>query len=144
MWLIFPMVPLLIRAILANSEIDDTTLPDIMELGNDSNDILTDNHTEKSWNEIWKVWKKGSLKGERNEKAPSNILTGERGSLRSLIHLRPFAKSFLFQCRLILGAANEQKDTPRRTSTYKERERNSCTISTIPTRSRTGSTTLRG
>ncbi|KAK9299399.1 hypothetical protein QLX08_007568 [Tetragonisca angustula] len=62
MWLIFPMVPLLIRAILANSEIDDTTLPDIMELGNDSNDILTDNHTEKSWNEIWKVWKKGSLK----------------------------------------------------------------------------------
>lgn len=94
--MIFSMVPLLIRAILANPEIDDTTLPDIMELENDSNDILTDNHTEKSWNEIWKVWKKGSLKGERNEKAPNNILTGERGNLRSLIHLRPFCEIISF------------------------------------------------
>ena len=145
MWVIFPLVPLLIRAILANPEIDDTTLPDIMELGNDSNDILTDNHTEKSWNEIWKVWKKGSLKGERNEKAPNNILTGEKGNSRSSIHFRPFMKSFsFFQYRLILGAANEQKNLPGRMSTYKGKERNSCTIPTISTHLRMDSTTLRG
>ncbi|XP_033352410.1 uncharacterized protein LOC117234931 isoform X2 [Bombus vosnesenskii] len=61
MWLMFAIVSLLIRAILASSEIDDIVLPDIMDLENESNDILTDNYTDRPGNDIWKVWKKTSF-----------------------------------------------------------------------------------
>lgn len=79
MWLLLSMVSFLICAIVANTNNYDSTIADVMGLGNENNDITTEIHTGRLSKDTWKTWKKESFKERRNGKEinPNIFLTGE-------------------------------------------------------------------
>ncbi|CAL7939313.1 unnamed protein product [Xylocopa violacea] len=65
MWMLLPMVSLLIRAIIGNPEIDESTLSVVIGLGNESNNLVTE---KRSSNDIWETFKGESFKEMDNAK----------------------------------------------------------------------------
>lgn len=79
MWLLLSMVSFLICAIVASTNNDDSTVADVIGLGNENNDITTEIHTGRLSKDTWKTWKKESFKERRSGKEidPNIFLTGE-------------------------------------------------------------------
>ncbi|PBC31430.1 hypothetical protein APICC_05887 [Apis cerana cerana] len=82
MWLLLSMVSFLICAIVASTNNDDSTVADVIGLGNENNDITTEIHTGRLSKDTWKTWKKESFKERRSGKEiDPNIFLTENGEI---------------------------------------------------------------
>ncbi|XP_017893180.1 uncharacterized protein LOC108632859 isoform X2 [Ceratina calcarata] len=81
MWVYLPMVSLLVRAIVGNSEIDDTTVSSDIGSGNASDISPNDNHTAEPSIDVWKMSKR-----ERNKRGVDPNVIDEVKSRNDLLN----------------------------------------------------------